>query len=405
MVAPENPLSQKRLLLLGGGHAEIPLIKAAKSLGYYVITTGNDCKGLGHAYADKNVFEDFSDKDKMLSLAKAERVDAVCSGCNDFALLSTAFVCEKLGLPGHDSLETSLQLHIKDKFRNLAGTLGIPAPKSIVVKCGQDVESALAEMMFPLVVKPVDLTGGKGVRRVENLAEACDAVNEAFLRTRENRVVIEEFVTGSNHGYSCLLKKRKVSFEFCDNELYFLNKYMVAGAYTPSSSSQGTLNKLREYCERIAERLLLVDGILHVQYIERADGEPVIIEICRRPPGDLYVSLVQKATGLDYSCALVLAETGRMDEFKTSRVLSQNRPMLRHCVMAESCGAVQDVIFAPEILGNVVDKMMWFSPGDRIDDYLHYKAGIVFVEFENFDEMNSKLPRINELIRVIVLQE
>ena len=65
------------MLLLGGGHAEIPLIQAAKALGWYVITTGNAREGLGHPYADKNVFADFSDKEKMLELARRENVQAV----------------------------------------------------------------------------------------------------------------------------------------------------------------------------------------------------------------------------------------------------------------------------------------------------------------------------------------
>ena len=60
----------KKLLLLGGSHAEIPLIQAAQSLGWYVITTGNNRDGLGHPYADKMVFADFSDKDAMLELAR-----------------------------------------------------------------------------------------------------------------------------------------------------------------------------------------------------------------------------------------------------------------------------------------------------------------------------------------------
>lgn len=404
MDASRSSLPQKRLLMLGGGHAEIPLIKAAQSLGYFVITTGNDRSGLGHAFADKTVFEDFSDREKMLSLAREEHVDAVCSGCNDFALLSTAYVCENLGLPGHDSLENSLQLHHKDMFRKLAGFLGIPAPKSCTVKRGADVESALDGMAFPLVVKPVDLTGGKGVCRVENMHEAVLALNDSFTRTREDHVLVEEFVTGSNHGYSCLVKNFKVVFEFCDNEIYFMNKYMVAGAYCPSTSNRDTLGKLKDYCERIAKHLRLVDGILHVQYIERADGVPVIIEICRRAPGDLYISLVQKATGIDYPRQLVLAETGRADEIPDCVEVRQNRLMLRHCVMAKSCGVVQDVVFSSEIQENIVDKLMWFKKGDKIDDFLHYKAGIVFMEFKNLDEMNSKLARINDLVCVKLLQ-
>ena len=165
---------KKKMLLLGGSHAEIPLIQAAQSLGWYVITTGNAREGLGHPYADKNVFADFSDKDAMLELARSEGVQAVCSGCNDFALLSTVYVCEKLGLPGHDSYAASLEIHHKDKYRALATRLGIPTPRAITIKVADtdsaegcaDFEAAIAQLTFPIIVKPVDLTGGKGIHRV-----------------------------------------------------------------------------------------------------------------------------------------------------------------------------------------------------------------------------------------------
>jgi phosphoribosylamine-glycine ligase len=249
----------KKLLLLGGGHAEIPLIQAAQKLGYFVITTGNAREGLGHAYADKNVFEDFSDHEKMLSLAKAEGVDRVCSGCNDFALLSTAYVCEKLGLPGHDSYETSLQLHHKDKYRALATRLNIPTPKAITVRNTEEFETALKTLSFPIIVKPVDLTGGKGIHRAASAEEARAAYADALSRTREDHVVVEEFVVGTNHGFSAYLQNQKVVFYFADNEQYFLNKYMVSGANTPTTTSLRGQRLLCEYSERIAKELKLVD--------------------------------------------------------------------------------------------------------------------------------------------------
>ena len=180
----------KKMLLLGGGHAEIPLIQAAHELDWYVITTGNAREGLGHPYADKNVFADFSDKDAMLELAKNESVQAVCSGCNDFALLSTVYVCEKLGLPGHDSYATSLEIHHKDRYRALATRLGIPTPRAITVRTSNrtencaDFETAIAQLTFPIIVKPVDLTGGKGIHRAANADEAREAYKDACSRTR-----------------------------------------------------------------------------------------------------------------------------------------------------------------------------------------------------------------------------
>lgn len=407
---------KKKMLLLGGGHAEIPLIQAAQSLGWYVITTGNDRKGLGHPYADKNVFVNYSDKDAMLELAKNEGVQAVCSGCNDFALLSTVYVCEKLGLPGHDSYATSLEIHHKDKYRALATRIGIPTPRAITVTVAgtngtgdndADFKSAIAQLTFPIIVKPVDLTGGKGIHRAANANEAREAYKDACSRTRQDHIVIEEFVQGTNHGFSAMLVKGKVAFAFADNEQYFVNKYMVSGANSPSTSSNKTLAMLREYSERIAQELHLVDGILHIQYIERDDGTPVIIEICRRPPGDLYIKFVKYATGIDYPKFIVQAETGE-DISGIADVPTQGF-WLRHCIMADcqagengSSGTVRDVTFAPEIQGNTVEKFLWYKPGEVITDKLTYKAGIVFFKFDTLAEMQDKTARMNELAKIVV---
>ena len=397
---------KKKMLLLGGGHAEIPLIQAAQSLGWYVITTGNAREGLGHPYADKNVFADFSDKDAMLKLAKSEGVQAVCSGCNDFALLSTVYVCEKLGLPGHDSYATSLEIHHKDKYRALATKLGIPTPRALVVRSAADFEAAIAQLTFPIIVKPVDLTGGKGIHRAATPEEAHTAYKDACSRTRQDHIVVEEFVQGSNHGFSAMLVKGKVAFAFSDNEQYYINKYMVSGANSPSTSSNKTLAMLREYSERIAQELHLVDGILHIQYIERADGTPVIIEICRRPPGDLYIKFVKYATGIDYPKFIVLAETGE-DIADIADVPTQGF-WLRHCIMADcqagenGCsGTVRDVTFAPEIQGNIIEKFLWYKPGEVITDKLTYKAGIVFFKFDTFAEMQDKTARMTELAKIV----
>jgi len=396
---------KKKMLLLGGGHAEIPLIQAAQSLGWYVITTGNAREGLGHPYADKNVFADFSDKDAMLELAKSEGVQAVCSGCNDFALLSTAYVCEKLGLPGHDSYATSLEIHHKDKYRALATKLGIPTPRALVVRSAADFEAAIAQLTFPIIVKPVDLTGGKGIHRAANADEAREAYKDACSRTRQDHIVVEEFVQGSNHGFSAMLVKGKVAFAFSDNEQYYINKYMVSGANSPSTSSNKTLAMLREYSERIAQELHLVDGILHIQYIEQADGIPVIIEICRRPPGDLYIKFVKYATGIDYPKFIILAETGE-DISGIADVPTQGF-WLRHCIMADyqagenGCsGTVREVTFTPEIQGNIVEKFLWYKPGEVITDKLTYKAGIVFFKFDTLAEMQDKTARMTKLAKI-----
>ena len=120
----------KKMLIAGGGYADIPLIKAAKKLGYFVITSGNRPDDMGHPYADKVSLADFSDAEAILSVAKENKVDGICPCCNDFSALSAAYAAEKLGLPGHDTFEVTRLLHHKDLYRNFAREHQIPSPQA-----------------------------------------------------------------------------------------------------------------------------------------------------------------------------------------------------------------------------------------------------------------------------------
>ena len=201
-----------------------------------------------------------------------------------------------------------------------------------------------------------------------------------------------------------MLVKGKVAFAFSDNEQYYLNKYMVSGANTPRTTSAAGLAKLRDYSERIARELHLVDGILHIQYIERADGTPVIIEICRRPPGDLYIKFVKYATGIDYPKFIVMAETG--EDISSIQDKPTQGYWLRHCIMPgpeiQNGDTTREVVFDPEIQGNIADRLLWYTPGETIADTLLYKAGIVFFRFDTLAEMQDKTARMTDLARIVI---
>jgi hypothetical protein len=175
---------------------------------------------------------------------------------------------------------------------------------------------------------------------------------------------------------------------------------MVSGANTPTTTSLRGRRLLCEYSERIAKELKLVDGILHIQYIEKSDGTPVIIEICRRPPGDLYIKFVQYATGVDYPKMLIQAETGEACTEILPPLGTLPKPFLRHCIMAEKKGFAQSVYFAPEIEKNIVEKFLWYKKGEPITDPLYYKAGIVFMQFSTPEEMQSLTEKMTDLVKV-----
>jgi len=387
-----------KLLIAGGGYADIPLILSAKKLGYHVITSGNRPDELGHRYSDEYQKADFSDPEIILSLAKHLKVSAICACCNDFSALSTAYAAEKLGLPGHDPFNVSQLIHHKDLYRQFAIENGISSPKAIGFDNKKDALDKIDSFKLPFIVKPVDLTGGKGVSTVNTKKEIETAINKAFETSKTKRIVVEEFVVGSRHGFSAFLVDGRIVFFFSDNEHYFLNPYLVSAASVPSIVSPIVEQKLCAESEKIASLLYLKTGIFHIQYILRGE-EPIIIEICRRAPGDLYIKLVEHATGVDYPSWIVKSSAG-MDCSDLTQVEPKGF-FTRHCIMSATPGKVKDIIYDADIENNVIDQFLWWKKGDPVTDVMTSKFGIVFLQFRSQDEMMEKTERMQELIRVV----
>ncbi|MEW8522874.1 MAG: ATP-grasp domain-containing protein [Candidatus Thiodiazotropha endolucinida] len=391
--------SKKRLLIAGGGYADIPLIVAAKQLGYYVITTGNRPDDLGHQFSDKYYNADFSSPAAMLKLAVTENIEAICPCSNDFSAISSAYVAQKMGLPGHDSYDVCKLIHHKDKYRDFAAAHGISTPKALSFSSIDDAEYALTELRYPIIIKPVDLTGGKGISTINSPSDTQESLVKAFSISREKRVVAEEYITGSRHGFSALIQAGKVKFHFTDNEYYYLNPYMVSGASAPASITDSVIRDMKIQIEKIVKLLHLVDGIFHIQYILTDEG-PVIIEICRRPPGDLYVNLVKYATDLDYPRILVQLFTGEKIHGINQKEIKGY--FLRHCIMANRNGVLRDIQFSAEIRHNIIDKEMFWEQGLKVNDYLTQKFGIVFMKFNSMDEMLDKSKKMQCYIKPII---
>jgi biotin carboxylase len=387
--------NNKKILIAGGGYADIPLILAAKKLGFYVITSGNRPHELGHRYSNEYRMADFSDCDAIFHLAKSLKISAICACCNDFSALSAAYTAEKLGLPGHDPYKVAQTIHHKDLYRQFASDHGIATPRAIGFTNKKDALAGIESLPLPVIIKPVDLSGGKGISTINRMDDAEAAIDKAFTIFRTKRIVVEEFISGSRHGFSAFLVNGRVAFFFSDNEHYFLNPYMVSAASAPGIVSPGVEKKLCVESEKIASLLALKTGIFHIQYILR-DEDPIIIEICRRAPGDLYIKLVEHATGVDYSTWIVKAAAG-MD----CSGMTQKRPkgfFTRHCVMASRTGKLKNVVFHPSLDDMIIDKLMWWKPDDQVTDFLTAKFGIVFIKFGCQEEMMRITERLNELI-------
>ena len=377
-------MNKPKLLIAGGGYAEIPLIQAAKALGYFVITTGYFPKERGHLFSDLYEPADYSNKEQMLALAQKHSISAICSSCNDFSALSSAYVAEKLGLPGHDTFENSKKLHHKDTFRAFCLENGLTVPRAQGFSSVQEAIEGIQEFEIPAIIKPIDLSGGKGISVINTKDEWSAAIRKAFDISKAKKIVIEEFIEGTSHGFSALIQKGKVAFYFTDDEYYVPNEFWVSGTSTPGTISADEVTQLIAFSEKTVSLMGLSDGLFHIQCIIK-QGKVYIIEVCRRPPGDLYVNFIKYATGFDYSKTIIQFATGVMTDPITQ--IQPNGYYARHCVSSLRKGYITSLTFDENIKNNLLEEFQLWNTESYVDNYVSQKAAILFMKFNSLDEM------------------
>ncbi len=191
---------KKKILLLGGSAQQIIAIETARKMGYYTILCDFLSDNPGQYVADKFYLASTTDKDKILDIAKKEKISGILAYASDPAAPTAAYVAEKLGLLGnpYESVEI---LCNKDKFRNFLkdNHFNTPNAKGYDKVCDaiEDIKNNFFK--FPIIVKPVDSSGSKGVSRIDDINNLNEKLEYAMSFSRSKRIIVEEFV--EKYGY------------------------------------------------------------------------------------------------------------------------------------------------------------------------------------------------------------
>ena len=390
-------MDKKRILIPGGKTSDWPLIEAAHKLGMYVITSGRDSKAFAHKYADEYVCVDYSNKEAMLQMAKEKKIDYMCSSSNDIALTTTAYVCEQMGLPGHDGFETTLTLHHKDKFKALSRKLKLHVPDGEYFTDEESAVEYAKTIDYKVMVKPVDLVSGNGCSQAITEEEKIAAIKVAFNASLNKRIVIERFIEGTSHSFSTYFMGQRVVGYYCDDEFANASPFHITTSASPASSFTDKVERiLIEDTEKVIRELNLVDGRIHTQYILDAEGEPHILEMSRRTSGDLYAEPESRALGIWTPDIVVRAECGMPFLFPNG--LRQKGYTGRHCLVAPKNGKIKSFHIDPELDKHVYKKLIWFEDGYEMTNYLLDCVGILFYEFDSKEEQMDIVKRIMKLI-------
>ena len=359
--------SGKTILILGAGIMQLPAIRAAKGLGLKVVVADANPHAFGRAEADLFLAVDLSDADELLKAALALKeengLDAVFTAGTDFSV-NVARIASACGLPGL-APEKALAASDKILMRQTLRRQGLNQPDFYEAVSPKQSPIILESLPLPLVVKPVDSMGARGVRMVFNEEELKMAIEQALSFSRSRRVIVEEYIPGPEYSLDALVWNGKPYLcGFADRHIFFEPFFVELGHSMPTALSYRKQAEVREVFFK-AIRALGIDWGAAKGDLKWGPQGPVVGEIAARLSGG-YMSgwTYPYATGVELTKAAIYLSLGAPPPDLT--------PRFRKVALERSFISVPGVVGMIEgteevkALPHIKDLFVRVKPGDRV---------------------------------------
>lgn len=397
----------KRILMLGGSTSQICAIKKAQEMGHHVIICDYLPDNPGQYVADE--FYNFSttDKEAVFELAKDLNLDAVVCYASDPAAPTAAYVCEKLGFPTNP-YESVMILSNKDTFRKFLKDHNFCVPYTEDYTDLDSMKRNAHNFHFPVMVKPVDCSGSKGINKIYSASEYDYAFSDAMRYSRCKKIVVEEFIEKegyqvSGDGFSV---NGKLVFRCFGNEFYSNNgikEYVPLGECWPSVLPNKTQVKIHNELQRLITELGMKTGAYNIEVILDKNENVYILELGARNGGSLIPQITQYATGIDmveYTIKAALGEDCSNLELKEASGYWSN-----YMVHSTKSGKLINVELSDEIKENFVEYQTDYKKGDDVTAFENsgHALGTMVFKYKSKEEMFDKISRLPNLVKVEVI--
>lgn len=397
----------KKLMLLGGMRYLVPVIEAAHKLGVYVITCDYLPNNIAHKYSDEYCNVSILEKDKVLEKAKELKIDGILSFACDPGVVTAACVAEKMGLPSSGPYESVEILQNKGKFRKFLTENNFNVP---VAKQYTDIETALndTEMFnWPVIVKPTDSAGSKGVTKVEEKDKLKDAINYALKFSHSNEFIIEDFLEKVGDSSDCDSfsidgKLKFVSFSAQKFDENCENPYTPAAFTWPASISKIHQEELTNEIQRLLTLLNMKSSIYNIETRECTNGKAYIMECSPRGGGNRLAEMIRYMTGVDMITNIVKSALGmELDVIEQKEIKDNWAEIILH---SEKEGIFEKLWISEEISSNIVENDLWIETGTHVGGFsgANEAIGTMVLKFDSEIQMNNVLNNQNNYIKVIV---
>lgn len=397
----------KKILMLGGIRYLLPVIKAAHDKGCYVITCDYLPNNVAHRYSDEFCNVSITDKERVLAAASELGVDGIMSFGTDPGVETAAYVAEKLSLPSCGSYEAVRVLQQKSLFRKFLKDNGFNVPFFKSFSSLEDCLDEIGEEDMPVIVKPTDSAGSKGVSKASSRNEMAAAVANALRFSRNGQFIVEEFIEpqGFASDSECFSVDGKLVFASFFNQHFdkkAVNPYVPSAYSWPSTMEESSRRFLESEIQRLVSLLGLGTSIYNVETRVGKNGKPYIMECSPRGGGNRLAEIVSRATGVDLIGNAVAAAIGESVNIPANYCYDG---YWAECILhAYESGSYRGIEIDERLLPFVNEKDEWLSEGDGVDAFegANASAGTVVFRFDDKKTSDEYMSRMFDLVKVKV---
>lgn len=302
----------KRLAIIGASYLQLPLIKRAKDMGFETHVFSWEEGAVGKDYSDHFYPISITEKLLIYKKCKAIKPDGIATIASDLAVRTVNYVAEKLGLVGNSAFSSDVMTN-KYLMREQLFRKKLPCPQFLLVKDSLNLESKISSFKYPLIVKPTDRSGSRGITKIDSLGDLKHSVDRAIEYSLSNSAIIEEFVTGTE------ISVETISFKGKHYHLAITDKVTTGAPYfvelehhQPSIFVQSCENQIKQVVEQSLDALEFTNGASHCELLVSSGNEITIVEIGGRMGGDFIGSdLVMLSTGYDFVKGVIEVALGQ----------------------------------------------------------------------------------------------
>ena len=398
----------KKLMILGAGLYQVPLIKRAKQRGIYTIAVSPQGNYPGIEIADKAYFYDVRNENSILEAARAENIDGITTDQTDVAVRTVAYVAEKMGLPGID-YECAVRFTDKYLMRERCEEVGLPTIRHKIADKVEEAEDFLESLGTAAIIKPVDNQGSRGIFKVDNVSDLRQyfSISKAF--SKSENVIIEQFIDGKEFEVDDLVLNGEVkTLMHCDIDLFDIpNIFASKTRVYPSKQPKEVVKRLLETDEKTIKALGLKRGITHSEYRMSEEGVFYLVEAACRG-GGAYVSshITPLQTGLYTADLLIDMALGEMDyipEFEPEQCVCATLCFYLPIGEVISTAGIDEVRDYPFIYKEHLDSIkIGMMTGKFSDKTARY---VMVVYASNYEQLFKNIDKIRENLRIEVMTE